>query len=203
MEDEKKLLISDIEAVILGLLAEKPRYGYELEKIINKRGLRMWTSIGFSSIYYVLKRLETNGLVSSREKEGKKGKPSRRIYECSSQGTYIMHNKIIEILSTFQKVISPYDLAVAFAGLLPIEEEIEYVRQSLHSSNLRIAFLRGEIKRHTAEGYTFHMLAHFERHLYYAEAEKKWIQRYLDYLLKKGNSAVRTWVEPAHINGRS
>jgi DNA-binding PadR family transcriptional regulator len=35
---------------LLGLLAEKPRHGYELEEVIIARGMRDWTEIGFSSI---------------------------------------------------------------------------------------------------------------------------------------------------------
>ena len=50
--------ISNIEAAILGLLCERPQYGYEIEKIIEKRNMRNWTEIGFSSIYYILKKLE-------------------------------------------------------------------------------------------------------------------------------------------------
>jgi DNA-binding PadR family transcriptional regulator len=57
--------INKREAAILGLLCEKPLYGYTIEKIIEERGMRHWTEIGFSSIYYVLKRLESRNLVVS------------------------------------------------------------------------------------------------------------------------------------------
>jgi hypothetical protein len=39
---------------VLGLLAEMPRHGYQLEQVIDDRGMREWTEIGFSSIYFVL-----------------------------------------------------------------------------------------------------------------------------------------------------
>ncbi len=70
--------INEREAAILGLLCEKPLYGYTIEKIIEERGMRHWTEIGFSSIYYVLKRLESRNLVvsSCRQQENK---PSRKI----------------------------------------------------------------------------------------------------------------------------
>ena len=50
-------MVSDLtpaELTLLGLLAEKPRHGYELEEVIIARGMRDWTEIGFSSIYYLL-----------------------------------------------------------------------------------------------------------------------------------------------------
>ena len=49
---EEKLL-TDSELLLLGLVAEMPRHGYELEQVIEQRGMREWTQIGFSSIYFV------------------------------------------------------------------------------------------------------------------------------------------------------
>jgi DNA-binding PadR family transcriptional regulator len=56
---------TDAELTILGLVAERPRHGYELEIVIRERGIREWTSLGFSSIYYVLGKLEKRGLVEA------------------------------------------------------------------------------------------------------------------------------------------
>ena len=46
--------LTDSELLVLGLVAEMPRHGYELEQVIEQRGMREWTQIGFSSIYFVL-----------------------------------------------------------------------------------------------------------------------------------------------------
>nr|MBA3799931.1 PadR family transcriptional regulator [Geodermatophilaceae bacterium] len=40
------------ELTVLGLIVERPRHGYDLEQVIEQRGIRQWTDIGFSSIYY-------------------------------------------------------------------------------------------------------------------------------------------------------
>lgn len=50
------------EFAIMSLLAEAPRHGYEIERAIEERGMRDWTEIGFSSIYFLLKKLEARGL---------------------------------------------------------------------------------------------------------------------------------------------
>lgn len=57
--------LTDSELLVLGLLSEMPRHGYELEQIIEQRGMREWTQIGFSSIYYVLGKLESQSLVKA------------------------------------------------------------------------------------------------------------------------------------------
>lgn len=55
--------LSDGELTVLGLLAEQPRHGYELERVVEERGVRAWTALGFSSIYYVLDKLAGRGLI--------------------------------------------------------------------------------------------------------------------------------------------
>lgn len=57
--------LTPAELTILGLVLEKPSHGYELEQLIELRGIRNWTELGFSSIYYLLGRLEKRGLVTA------------------------------------------------------------------------------------------------------------------------------------------
>jgi len=76
--------VTDADLVVLGLLAEQPRHGYDLEAVIQQRGIRAWTSLAFSSIYFVLNRLESRGWVLS-EREGTSPK-GRRIYRPTPQG---------------------------------------------------------------------------------------------------------------------
>ncbi|SNR66312.1 hypothetical protein SAMN06265360_113142 [Haloechinothrix alba] len=59
--------LTDGELMLLGLLAEQPRHGYELEKVIEQRGMRAWTALGFSSIYYVLDKLAKRGLIEATD----------------------------------------------------------------------------------------------------------------------------------------
>ncbi len=55
--------LTDAELTLLGLLVEQPRHGYDLDKVIEERGIRRWTALGFSSIYYILDKLTARGLV--------------------------------------------------------------------------------------------------------------------------------------------
>ena len=54
--------LTDAELLLLGLVSEMPRHGYELEQVIETRGMREWTQVGFSSIYFVLGKLEKAAL---------------------------------------------------------------------------------------------------------------------------------------------
>ena len=61
--------MTNAELAILGLIAEQPRHGYQIEQVIEERGMRNWTEIGFSSIYYLLKKLEKAGYVTARAEQ--------------------------------------------------------------------------------------------------------------------------------------
>ncbi|MEN3613275.1 GyrI-like domain-containing protein [Plantactinospora sp. ZYX-F-223] len=76
--------LTDAELTVLGLVAERPRHGYELEAVIDARGVRQWTALGFSSIYYVLGRLEARDLVSSTRPDG--SAKGRRVYTATPAG---------------------------------------------------------------------------------------------------------------------
>lgn len=77
--------LTTTELTLLGLLAEQPRHGYELEEVISERGMREWTEIGFSSIYYVLGKLRHRGLVT--EMGGSRSGPTaRKVYGATPEG---------------------------------------------------------------------------------------------------------------------
>jgi len=55
--------MTNAELAILSLIAQQPRHGYEIEQVIEERGMRDWTEVGFSSIYYLLNKLEKDSLI--------------------------------------------------------------------------------------------------------------------------------------------
>ena len=72
-----------IEYCVLALLAERPRYGFELAKdLADADGLV--TSEG--TIYPLLARLRTDGVVESYWEESSQG-PPRRYYRLTKDGT--------------------------------------------------------------------------------------------------------------------
>ncbi len=75
--------LTDAELLVLGLVAEMPRHGYELEQVIEERGMREWTQIGFSSIYFVLGKLKKMRLVTAKRPAGRN---MRRTYAVTDMG---------------------------------------------------------------------------------------------------------------------
>jgi DNA-binding PadR family transcriptional regulator len=75
--------LTPAELTILGLVIERPSHGYDLERVIEERGIREWTELGFSSIYYLLNKLQARGYVES---EAGPSSRSRRIYASTAAG---------------------------------------------------------------------------------------------------------------------
>ncbi len=170
--------ISNREAAILGLLCEGPQYGYELEKIIEERGMRTWTEIGFSSIYYVLKQSETKEFVHST-KEEVEGKPSRRVYTITEMGRKAVREKVRSVLSTSKKVTTPFDLGIAYHYLLKPEEVLDCLTNYLESLDERKTFLERSICEKEKENANHRVIALFSRPLALMTCERAWVEQFI------------------------
>jgi len=71
--------------IILGILKEGPRHGYEIKKIV-KQDLGVFSSLENKSIYYPLKIMEGEGLIK-RSVAKKKGRLTRYVYSITPAGT--------------------------------------------------------------------------------------------------------------------
>lgn len=173
--------LSDLEAAILGLLYEHHHYAYRLEQIIKKRGMRNWAEIGFSSIYYVLKRLEEKKLVESKLRKVE-GKPSRKVYTISPEGKIAMEQKVKQILSENQKHFSSFDLAMANSQILKTVETVECLKLYLKSTDERIEFLEKSIIMQESNNSPANVIALFTRPLALLKAEEEWVQDFIKIL---------------------
>jgi DNA-binding PadR family transcriptional regulator len=69
----------------LGLLAQKPRHGYELHAAFSAVGGATW-DVKPAQIYTTLERLQESGLVQTESDLGEGSEPDRRIYAITSDG---------------------------------------------------------------------------------------------------------------------
>jgi DNA-binding PadR family transcriptional regulator len=93
----------------LGLLVVRPMYGLEIRKEIENSSQGKIT-LGVSTIYQLLRRLEGRGLVSSRWEKSLQG-PPRAYYEITPAGRAV-------VLRYIQEVLSPHSPIPAAMGEL-------------------------------------------------------------------------------------
>ena len=79
---DEHLLKGHLPALALGLIAERPMHGYALAREINDRAA---DRLGEGTIYPLLRRLETQGLIKGGWEDGPHGKP-RKVYRLTPAG---------------------------------------------------------------------------------------------------------------------
>ena len=113
--------MTNAELAILSLVAEQSRHGYEIEQVIEERGMREWTEVGFSSIYYLLKKLERDGMIEGQLEEAGRG-PARRVYRATPAGCQALHAGMLDALTVPQRSYPPLQLGLAgLPGLSQVE----------------------------------------------------------------------------------
>ena len=75
---------TDLEAVILGAVAERPLHGYGIAKVIRERSAGALKA-GEGQLYPILHRMEDAGWLAA-DWEPQEGKPPRKVYELTEEG---------------------------------------------------------------------------------------------------------------------
>ncbi len=73
-----------IKHALLGILAERPRHGYDLKRAFEDKVGDFW-SLNYGQIYTTLERLHKNGLVEYEDIE-QSDKPDKKIYRVTKAG---------------------------------------------------------------------------------------------------------------------
>lgn len=167
---------SDADIVVLSLLAERPRHGYDLDRVIEQRGYRQWTSLAFSSVYYLLKRLSERGLLEPDE--GTQGR--RTVFRVTEAGRRELRQ------AAGERVLAP---APPSAGVLPALNAYSRLDDPALAALLarRAEALFGrldELRALRAQVDEEHALAIFDYEILRQEADLAWTRS----LLKKADS---------------
>ena len=116
--------MTDAELAVLSLVAECPRHPYEIEQVIAERGMRDWTDVGFSSIYYLLGKMERAGLVEAHREEATSKGPARNVYAPTAEGFEAWTEASLAALSAPQSKM-PFLLGLTNLAGLPADRALE------------------------------------------------------------------------------
>src|SRR5262245_51385531 len=176
--------LTDAELLLLGLVAEMPRHGYELDDVIERRGMRAWTQIGFSSIYFVLGKLEKLGLATAKRPAGAKaGAKARRVYSVTPAGRRALAT---QTLAALRDVRPPYSSALLGMINWPALrrgralEALQARGKSIEAEMARLGAIQVE-----QQPLPDHVEALFEYALGQLRAEAAWVAHTLAYMASK------------------
>lgn len=104
------------ELILLGLLKESPKHGYEIKKKI-KEILSLFVGVDLKSIYYPLRLLEKKRLVTKRiAKAGRR--PQRLVYALTQRGDVRFKELLTQSLLNFKRPQFSLDLSLYFSNYL-------------------------------------------------------------------------------------
>jgi DNA-binding PadR family transcriptional regulator len=165
------------DLVVLGLLREHPRYGYEIKMIID-HVMSHVIDVSSGSLYYGIKKLEERGLVqeSAVEKVGRR--PERSVYSITPRGNTYFVEELPRVIFPQARPFFPLDLALYFFQFIPGEEQSRRLKMRVEYLRLALGYLQ-EIEqrfREVAPRSHLYIVVHLRN---YVVMEQQFIQQLL------------------------
>ena len=79
-------VLTPADLVILSVIAEQPRHGYDLKAELERREVKDWVSVSRPQVYYSLRKLADRGLIAPGEASDDSGGPERQVYAIAPEG---------------------------------------------------------------------------------------------------------------------
>lgn len=176
--------LTNPELAVLGLVAEQPRYGYQLEQVIEQRGLREWTEIGFSSIYNILNKLEKAGLLAG-ELQPQNDRPPRKVYRITAEGKRMLSAEVRLRLARPRYPSGDFDLALANLPCLPSQESLAALGEYRAFLQERIVHVAGRRAAAGGDALPLFVTVLFDHSLARLRIEADWVAGLIDRLAKE------------------
>ncbi len=170
--------MTDAELAILSIVAEGPINAHAIQTIIDQRGLRAWTNIGVSSIYYVLEKLERQGLLESSGTEQQEAS-SRRQYHITPAGYGVLQTSVADLLSTPREHNQGFELGLANLHVLDARQIRGALTTYRHELETRLTQTRSRRDHLQIQQVPFNVIAMFERQAALLEAELAWVNAFI------------------------
>ncbi|MFS0726981.1 PadR family transcriptional regulator [Paenibacillus sp. 1P07SE] len=120
--------MSYVECMVLGMLNEGYRYGYQLDQAMEERKMRYWANVSRKSIYLALQRMADKGWIEANTHQDG-NMPSQKVYTLTTAGKDKLEAMVYEGLASQELVKFDYSIPIAFIELLPPDEALIQVKK--------------------------------------------------------------------------
>jgi DNA-binding PadR family transcriptional regulator len=110
-------MVSKINTLLLGLIAQKPLNPYEIEKILNKSNIRDWFPISKSSVYAGIRTLNESGLIAGEVRKDS-NMPEKTIYSLTEKGSNELKETVEQFLASLDLDPVQFSIGSFFMGRL-------------------------------------------------------------------------------------
>jgi len=189
--------MTDAELTVLSLVAEGARYGHEIQQIIEERGLREWVTIGFSSVYYILNKLEQQKLLTSELcMQGKR--TAQKAYTLTEAGRGILQTAIADLLRQPRSLGTGFELGLANLSVLKPQQVYMVLVNHQQDLKQRLAAIEkswAEHRERDGVNVLDHIYALYTHSCALMQAELQWLTEFLAEWERRYPAAAQTRVE--------
>jgi PadR family transcriptional regulator AphA len=161
-----------LKFALLGLLAENPKYGYEIKREFEGALGNVW-SVSYGQLYPTLRKLSEQGCVTKRTEPGKKA-AEKNIYSITDKGRKKLEEWLLKPLRSTYKVKDDFTLRFLFFSKLPRDRVVEY----LNNQQKKTVFQRESFKRTLVSMHNEidpYLQAIIRKGIIHLEAENQWL----------------------------
>lgn len=171
--------MTDAELAILSIIAEAPITGYDLQAVLNARNVRAWTLIGTRSVYYVIDKLENQGLIEAINKDEIEHRRDK-LFRLTSAGIGILQTAITDRLSTPHHLPSSFDIGLANLLVLKTTQVRHALRSYRAGLQSQYDFLTQQLDHLETLEMPFHIISMFEHQIAVLQAEIVWFDKWYE-----------------------
>jgi len=171
-----------VQLVILGLLSEQPRHGYELRQEVERRLNATYINLSGGSLYYNLSQLERAGYVEKARVEQKGRYPTRQVYQITPAGKEYLQAELRRLLFDTEgreKFVDPLNAALAFGHFIDYEELREALATHLKWARKRAGWVTEQQEYWRAQNIPLVQAKIIEHGLASLKAEIAWLEQFL------------------------
>lgn len=104
-------MLSKINLLLLGIIAERPINPYEVTKLLDAIQIRKWFPVAESSVYASIKGLHTKGYIAGKvQKDGKM--PEKAVYSITDKGQKAFQQSLLDYLESTDHDVHQLDIAI-------------------------------------------------------------------------------------------
>jgi len=180
----------DLQLIIMGLLMKGPAHGYELKQMLEKE-LSPFFQVSATPLYYTLKKLEKEKLVSSRPIISGK-RPKKYVYNLTPSGRARIKKILLKNISDLHRPFLNLDISLYFLHLLK-PKEVENTLKERKKELRKLIFLldrqKKKLVKESSEKRLYVITAH---NLRFAQVEMDFVKDLLDTFSKEKSEVNET-----------
>ena len=119
----------DLRLVIMGLLMKGPTHGYDLKQTLE-RELSPFLEVSSTPLYYLLKKLEQEGLVTKWSTVSGR-RPMKYVYSLTAKGQEEIKELLLKNITHVQRPFFNLDISLYFLNFLDPQDVVETLKERL------------------------------------------------------------------------